>query len=387
MALDVLGFGKIPFLKQPYPEKIALNNVSLDIKKGERVGIIGRNGAGKTTLLKLIAGLIPTQKGNIAINGRVNILMTSGLGFHPEMTGYQNIKNSLILNGLSKDKLQEAIDDVIDFCELGEYINQPIKTYSLGMTSRLAFATSTAIKPEILIIDEVLGSGDAYFLAKSANRIKKLTDSKESTLLLVSHSNGQILKFCERCVWLEKGEIVDDGPSLEIVKKYDKKIVEQIHGEASSEQNSTIYRWKSRYDDFKIESFKILDAYDQEKNIFFQNDDLVFQIEINNQKCSDVDIYPVVFIYDLQGTTVTFKWTKISSTNRNIKVRLKIPSPKLGKNEYVISVGVYKTLDLYNLNNSEFYDNIDRSYKFKVLLKDPYNDPSLVNFDSEWVLE
>ena len=197
MVRDVLGFRS----KKKIPEYHALKNVNITINKGERVGLIGRNGAGKSTLLKLITGNFLQTSGNIIVKGNVQALMNTGIGFHPDFTGLENIKASLLYNGLNKNQFADAIEDIIDFVELGEFIDQPLKTYSLGMQSRLYFAVATAIQPEILIVDEILGAGDAYFSAKSADRMKKLTNSG-CTLLLVSHSTAQILQFCDKAVWI-----------------------------------------------------------------------------------------------------------------------------------------------------------------------------------------
>jgi len=169
-ALDVFGLSRLRFWRKPkYHDRAALENVSLMVRRGERVGIIGRNGAGKTTLLKLITGNFSPTRGTVVVNGSVQALINIGLGCHPEFTGYENIRASLVYNGLAEAELDAAIADIVDFVELDEYLHQPIKTYSLGMQSRLYFATATAIRPDILIIDEVLGAGDAYFSAKSAD--------------------------------------------------------------------------------------------------------------------------------------------------------------------------------------------------------------------------
>ena len=198
----------------------ALKNVSLTIGKGEQIGVVGRNGAGKTTLLKLLTGNFAPTTGKIAINGTVQALMQTGLGFHPDFTGEENLRSALTYNGLTGAQFKEALADAIEFVELDEFLQQPFKTYSLGMRSRLQFAAATAIHPDILIVDEVLGAGDAYFSGKSAARMKHLT-SGGCTLLLVSHSMQQVSQFCQRCIWLEAGEMVMDGPALSVVRAYE----------------------------------------------------------------------------------------------------------------------------------------------------------------------
>ena len=218
-ALDVLGI-RLPFSSRTAKQFHALQNISVTIAKGEQIGVVGRNGAGKTTLLKMLTGNFAPTTGEVAINGTVQALMQTGLGFHPDFTGEENLRSALAYNGLTGPQFDEALADAIDFVELEEFLQQPFKTYSLGMRSRLQFAAATAIHPDILIIDEVLGAGDAYFSGKSAARMKRLT-SGGCTLLLVSHSMQQVLQFCQRCIWLEAGEIVMDGPALPVVRAYE----------------------------------------------------------------------------------------------------------------------------------------------------------------------
>src|ERR1700721_49278 len=171
------------------------------IERGRRTGPIGRNGAGKTTLLKLISGNFRPSVGRVAVSGSVQALMTMGQGFHPDYTGRENIQASLHYNGLSQAEVAEAFEEVIDFCELGPFLEQPFKTYSSGMQSRLMFATATAIRPDILVIDGVLAAGDAYFLAKSKQRVDKII-ANGCTLLLVSHSMQQVLELCDEAISL-----------------------------------------------------------------------------------------------------------------------------------------------------------------------------------------
>lgn len=219
--LDQAGLYRLMFWRPPpqFHEFHALKDVDLRIGKGERLGIIGQNGAGKTTLLKLITGNFAASAGTVEVNGTVQALMQLGTGFHQEFSGYENIRSALVYSGLTGRELARAIDEVVDFVELGDFLHQPLKTYSLGMNARLQFAAATAIRPDILIIDEIMGAGDAYFSAKSAVRMRELTAS--CTLLLVSHSMPQVLQFCSRAVWLEAGRVMMDGPAEEVVGAYE----------------------------------------------------------------------------------------------------------------------------------------------------------------------
>lgn len=214
------AFGLNFWKKDYYKEFWAIRDLNLDIKKGERIGLIGRNGAGKSTLLKTIIGNINPTEGFIKVNGKIQALMELGTGFHPEFTGRENIRASLAYQGLTKKQIVEKEEEIIEFSELEEFIDQPIRTYSAGMGARLAFSTATAIEPEILIIDEVLGAGDAYFAAKCVERMKKITENSGVTVLFVSHDLSSVQALCDRIIWIDRGTIRADGEPLNILKQY-----------------------------------------------------------------------------------------------------------------------------------------------------------------------
>lgn len=231
-VIDVLGLRRFGLREKTAPRKFpSLDNISFSVKKGQRLGIIGQNGAGKTTLLKLVCGNFVPTHGMVQVNGSVQALMNAGLGFHPEYTGRENVAAALQYNGLPKSDYDEAITGIIDFCELGEFLDQPFRTYSLGMQARLMFAAATAIKPDILIVDEMLGAGDAYFVAKSKTRVENMI-SGGCTMLLVSHSMQQVLELCDRVMWLEHGAIRMQGDPLEVVKAYE----QAQHGRVSAQK-------------------------------------------------------------------------------------------------------------------------------------------------------
>jgi lipopolysaccharide transport system ATP-binding protein len=219
--IDILGLQRFGIkTKTSAKEFVALSGISLDVPRGHRIGIVGRNGAGKTTLLKLLCGNFAPTFGEIEVNGTVQALMNIGLGFHPEFTGRENVEASLQYNGLARDEYRQAMDEVVEFCELGDFLDQPFKTYSLGMQARLMFASATAIRPDILIVDEMLGSGDAYFVAKSKTRVERIVNSG-CTMLLVSHSMQQVLELCDEAIWLDQGIVRMRGPAFEVVKAYE----------------------------------------------------------------------------------------------------------------------------------------------------------------------
>ena len=222
--LDALGLQKFrPWRKVEYQEFWALRDIDFTLGRGERVGVIGRNGAGKSTLLKLVTqNLVPTE-GTVQVHGTVQALLDAGGGLHPEFTGYENIRAALTYQGLSSARIKDVELDIEEFTELGDFLSQPFKTYSLGMQARLAFAIATAIEPDILIIDEMLGAGDAYFFSKSMGRMRQLVESGAS-VLIVSHALDQISRFCQKTIWLERGHIVGHGPTATVVRDYERFI-------------------------------------------------------------------------------------------------------------------------------------------------------------------
>jgi|CXWL01.1.fsa_nt_gi lipopolysaccharide transport system ATP-binding protein len=212
-----------PHLPLPtyYRDFWALKNVSLEIKKGETVGIIGRNGSGKSTLLQMICGTVNSTSGNIQIRGRIAALLELGSGFNPEFTGSENVYMNAAVLGLSKEEIDSRFDEIITFADIGDFIEQPLKTYSSGMVVRLAFAVAFNVAPDILIIDEALSVGDELFQQKCFSRIKAIRASG-ATILFVSHSGAQIVEICDHAVLLDAGELLAVGMPKQIVGRYQK---------------------------------------------------------------------------------------------------------------------------------------------------------------------
>lgn len=422
-ALDVLGLSWLRFWRPPvYTEFPALNGVSLAVRRGERLGIVGRNGAGKTTLLKLITGNFAPSRGEIVVNGKVQALMNVGLGFHPEFTGYENVRSSLAYSGLPRTELQAALDDVIAFAELGDFLGQPVKTYSLGMQARLMFATATAIKPEILIIDEVLGAGDAYFSAKSSHRMDKLAASG-CTLLLVSHSMQQVLQFCNRAIWLERGEIVMQDESLPVVRAYE-EFTQRLEAEANrrsdarksvladtelrdriltdvlkhgagetatadqaSAPTARVSRWAGERG-LKIAEIHVVDRAGRPTVLAKTGERLEIGIVAEAEADGEFPCSFVVVLFTQDGKVLS----RHCSTERLLRLKagerttysLRYDPLLLGRGEYFFSAALYRELDLRRVPAAKFYDLLSRSFEFKVLDEWP-DDPSLFHHPSMWV--
>ncbi|MFD3299601.1 ABC transporter ATP-binding protein [Aquipseudomonas alcaligenes] len=215
-----------PFKKKYHQDFHALNNVNLEIKKGESVGIIGNNGSGKSTLLKIITGVLTQTNGSVSVHGKISAILELGAGFNPEMTGVENIYLNNSLNGLSKKQTDMKIKEIIAFADLGDFIFQPIKTYSSGMKARLAFAVSINVDPDILIVDEALSVGDASFGRKCFAKMEEIR-AKGATIIFVSHSEASIVSLCSKAVWLSRGESVLEGTPKLVTGLYMKHINEK----------------------------------------------------------------------------------------------------------------------------------------------------------------
>lgn len=290
--IDILKLFKIFKKKNKLEEKIIFRNINLKILKSERVGIIGRNGAGKTTLLKLLLQNIKPNSGKVIINGKIQPMMSSGGNFNPNFTGRENIITIISYSNIDNKKIQEAIKSAIDFCDLGEYLDQPFKFYSSGMQARTMFAVATAINPEILIIDEVLGAGDGYFIEKSRLRINNLVNSG-CTTIIVSHSLSHILELCDRVLWIDNGAIIEDDKAFIVVKKYEEFINKlknkdlkkmnssQINLDLKKDINNQSSQKNEESSDFNLENKKTLGSLNPHINICSDVDDN--NIDINDE--------------------------------------------------------------------------------------------------------
>lgn len=223
--MDRLKEAILPSGKSRHTDFYALDDVSLDIRKGESVGIIGTNGSGKSTLLKIIVGVLNASGGEVAVDGRISALLELGAGFNPDYTGLENIYFNGTIMGFSREETDARLQAILDFADIGEFIHQPVKTYSSGMFVRLAFATQIYSDPDILIVDEALSVGDLRFQQKCYRAMEKLMQDK--TVILVTHDPGAVLRFCGRLVWLERGKIRFDGAVDRGLKLYEDFLIAQ----------------------------------------------------------------------------------------------------------------------------------------------------------------
>lgn len=205
----------------------ALQSVSISIREGERVGLIGPNGAGKSTLLKVMARIYPQNGGEARIEGHVCPLFEFVTGFEMEATGWDNIRTRALLLGMSPKEIDQKIEEIAEFTKLGEFLNLPVRCYSSGMLLRLAFATSTAIDPEILLLDEVMAAGDAAFIEQARKRMDDLMN-RASIVVFATHSLNVLPSFCERTIWLDQGKVMADGPTADVVRAYEASVIKGV---------------------------------------------------------------------------------------------------------------------------------------------------------------
>ena len=205
--------------KKKADEHLVLENIDLDIKRGETVALIGVNGSGKSTLLKMMTKIIYPTKGKIATYGKLTSLLELGAGFHPDFTGRENIYFNAAIFGLTEKEIDDRLDTIIEFSELGDFIDSPVRTYSSGMYMRLAFSVAINVDADILLIDEILAVGDQHFQDKCFNKLEELRDS-DKTIVIVSHSLNSVKKLCNRGIWIDKGKVKLDGDIKNVITEY-----------------------------------------------------------------------------------------------------------------------------------------------------------------------
>lgn len=238
---ESLGLSK----KKCYKEHYALNNISFEIKRGETVGIIGTNGSGKSTILKIITGVLNPTDGEVEINGRISALLELGAGFNMEYTGIENVYLNGTMIGFSREEIDAKLDAILEFADIGEFVYQPVKTYSSGMFVRLAFAVAINIEPEILIVDEALSVGDVFFQAKCYRKFEEFKKMGK-TILFVSHDLASVNKYCDRAILLNRGVKVKEGEPKEIIDIYKKILVNQYNEEVEEDIDGEVLEDKSQ---------------------------------------------------------------------------------------------------------------------------------------------
>ena len=318
---DALGLtGK----KKLYKDLYALKDLSFDIKKGESVGIIGVNGAGKSTILKIITGVLTPTDGEVEINGRISALLELGAGFNPEYTGLQNVYLNGTMMGFTKDEIDKRLNSILEFADIGDFINQPVKTYSSGMFVRLAFAVAINIEPEILIVDEALSVGDVFFQTKCFHKFEEFRKAGK-TIIFVSHDLGSIRRYCDKAILLNHGTKISEGTPAEVIDIY--KRVLAGHFEEFDDQDkpytvpetpAATGEWKKNYEinpshdeygdkDVEIIDFAVIDCKGKYTSVLTKGDPFKIKVKIRANRPADEPI--------VTYTVKTMKGTDITGTN------------------------------------------------------------------------
>ena len=262
----------------------ALNNISFEVKKGETVGIIGNNGSGKSALLKIITGVLTASSGTIEVNGKISALLELGAGFNPEYTGIENIYLNGTMMGYSREDMDGKVNSIIEFADIGDFINQPVKTYSSGMFARLAFSVAVSVDPDILIVDEALAVGDMRFQIKCMDKMKTMMEKDGTTVFFVSHDINSIRRFCNKAIWLHKGEMRKIGYVNEVCDMYSDflKNGESLDFIENKEDSDMLPAFTMKDSIAEIIDFKVFDEFMNEV------DEIKLDQEINFQVTYDV---------------------------------------------------------------------------------------------------
>jgi ABC-type polysaccharide/polyol phosphate transport system, ATPase component len=349
----------------PREEHWVLKDVSFSIGPGEGVGIIGQNGAGKSTLLKLITGTVRPTQGIVQLGGRVAAILELGMGFNPDLTGRENSYHSAGLMGHSQADIKRAMPEIEAFAEIGEYFDQPMRTYSSGMLMRVAFSVATAFKPDLLIVDEALSVGDSYFQHKSFGRMRQFRDEGVS-IMLVTHGLGDVRTLCDRVILLDKGRVLKDGLPDEVIDYYNALVAEKENAKLSIEQRREKNGWlltKSGTGEARVKSLQLLDAVSGEELAVAHVGQAV-ELRLEATIYADLPRLVLGFmIRDKQGHVV---WGTNTWHTRQIQddvksgemVAFRLPfTCTLGPGSYSVSPALVSS-DTHLINNYEWIDNL-----------------------------
>ncbi len=358
----------------------ALRDVSFEVPAGESVGIIGPNGAGKSTLLKLVGRILRPTSGRIVANGRISALLELGAGFHPDLTGRENIFLNASVLGVSRRETVRRLDEIVDFAEIGEFIDVPVKHYSSGMQMRLGFAIATTVDPDILIVDEVLAVGDATFQRKCLDRIDHLRQ-EGVTVLFVSHDPNLVRSVCSHAVWLDHGRVMADGNAEVVAARYNDRSWQSAGPEpVSQDDEAGDRRWGTG--DVRIVNVRFLNGRGREKRLFRTGDPLVVEMQYHAEAQIERPVFGLA-IHRSDGVHVTgpntqFSGSVVPALDSDGVVRYKIDRLPLLEGRYALSVAAR------DWDDTTIYDYHDRLYSFRVRAVDEKYGMIALNGEWEW---
>lgn len=354
-----VGFFQKNKIDKQLEEIWALRSVNFEIQQGETIAFIGPNGTGKSTTLKLISGILFPTAGKIEINGRVGGLLELGAGFHPDLTGRENIHLNGSILGLSGAEIKRKFNEIVAFSELEQFIDMPVKHYSSGMYMRLGFSIAVHTDPDILLVDEVLAVGDVSFQRKCLDRIDQLRQ-KGVTILLVSHGLDTVRQICQRAIWMEKGVVVADGFTESVINRY---LEDTYNKRVSNSVSGTEQRWGSG--EIKIEQVRILDKNREDQSVFSVGDSLMIEIHYGTNSKIEKPVFGLAFHRSdgllVSGPNTRFMGYDIPYLEADGVIIYNIPSLSLLEGCYLLS------LSLHNWNDTKMFDYHEQSYSFQVV--------------------
>ncbi|MFA5033444.1 MAG: ABC transporter ATP-binding protein [bacterium] len=351
----------------------ALDGISFELKKGEALGIIGPNGSGKTTLLKLLNGIFMPDKGKIEMKGKVGALIELGAGFHQMLTGRENIYINGAILGMSKKEINEKFDSIVDFADIGDFLDAPVKHYSSGMYIRLGFAIAIHSEPDILLIDEILSVGDISFQAKCLERMKKFMEDK--SILFISHNLTTVKGLCKKSILVSKGKTIDSGDSERVIDDYERRVYNQVPGVKNKENITNI--------DSKIIHIGEIELFDEKgvrKDTFRMGETIVAKIPYNAYKKIENPVFTVGIVRTIDGiqccaTTTAIDTIKMGNIEGEGFVEVKLELPLLIPGTYKIGASVWdaekRTIIYTSRGIDKFYissdlPGVDKNYGFFV---------------------
>lgn len=356
----------------------ALKNINLSIKHGESVGIVGTNGSGKSTLLKLVTGVVSPTEGEIETGGKIAALLELGAGFNPEYTGIENIYLNGTMMGYTQEEMKKRVPDIIEFADIGEFMEQPVKSYSSGMFARLAFAVSINVEPDILIVDEALSVGDTRFQVKCIDKMRELQE-KGTTILFVTHAIEQIKRFCTRAIWIKNGELIEDGEASQVVDLYDNYMkygdrkIEKVNNEA----------------DFMLpensEFLAVIQKVTINKNMFrsFEKLEVEVTYDVYDENMEDLQVGVAFYSLDRKiyvfGPNTNLDKVSVPQAQGRHVVKYTVPKLTLISGDYTVDVGIFNSGGIVNL---DYKNNCER---FSVA--NEYFSEGMFYLEHEWNTE
>jgi lipopolysaccharide transport system ATP-binding protein len=361
----------------------ALNDVSFEVHAGDCFGIIGSNGSGKSTLLKLITGILEPTSGDIITGGRIASLLELGAGFHPDLTGRENIFLNGSVYGLSRQQMLSRLDKIIDFTELGDFIDVPIKHYSSGMYVRLGFAVAIHIDPDLMLVDEVLSVGDAAFQHKCLDSIGKFR-AQGGTLVFVSHDLGTVQSLCNKAIWLDSGQVRAAGQPTDVAMAYLNEVAHREEDKSTGEPSQTPEDAQRRWGTGKVRitDVRLCDGTGTPRHIFVTGGVMEVRLRYRAEGRVEEPVFGIAIHHQngahLCGPNTDFGGLRIPSLEGEGLVVYRIPALSLLEGAYTVSVAVVDRGD------SEMYDYHDRAYPFRVSTGTSRERFGMVTLRGDW---